>query len=467
MKKSLFFILHLLAIQVFAQQHQITVKIDGNTDSTMILANYWGDKVRRTETAKAVEPGVFVFEGDKKLPGGIYMLIDQNNDKLFEFVINENQKFTLSTAPYHYTANMKVKGSKENKLFFKYLLFNESVYKAIISLNDSLNNLDPGSKKYQRLSDEKDSLQKVLENYKKDFIRKNEGTFVAKLLKSMEETPIPETVKNNPDSTMAYRYLKSHYWDNFDLKDSRLLRTPLYSKKVKNYFDRLVVLDVDSVIFEIDKIIALASPNQETVSYLVWYFTSKYQNPKYMGFDKVFVHLVDKYFSQTDIDYTTPSILESLQKRADKLRPLLIGKEAPNLILMDTTGEYRSFLSIPDDFTILLFWDAHCGVCKAEIKKLKKVLAENNKYDVAVFAVNTNRNLEEWKKVIKERGMDHWINVNGTRSVTPDFHEIYDIDSTPVIYVLDKNKVIIAKKISAENIIKYLDFYTAESSAND
>ena len=48
------------------------------------------------------------------------------------------------------------------------------------------------------------------------------------------------------------------------------------------------------------------------------------------------------------------------------------------------------------------------------------------------------------KKFIKKEKMN-WINVNGPRTLTKNFHDLYDIISTPVIYVLNENKEIIAK----------------------
>jgi len=44
------------------------------------------------------------------------------------------------------------------------------------------------------------------------------------------------------------------------------------------------------------------------------------------------------------------------------------------------------------------------------------------------------------------------VNVNGTRSITANFHDLYDIYGTPVIYVLDNKKNIIAKRITAEQL---------------
>ena len=77
--------------------------------------------------------------------------------------------------------------------------------------------------------------------------------------------------------------------------------------------------------------------------------------------------------------------------------------------------------------------------------------------DVKVYCVYTQQEFEKYNNYINENKLD-WINVyNGVRN--NDIIEKYDIVVTPVIYLLDKNKVIKAKKTGNEfiDIIKLLE----------
>ncbi len=460
MKKILSLLFLVLPVFIFGQKstHNIKVVIDGYPDSTLYLAYYYGNKVKLADTAFS-HNATFVFNGKQNLHGGIYIVVSQQKSKLFEFVLNQKQRFTLKTDTANYSLDLTSKGSPENKLFYAYLKYNESVYSKIKILSDSLKK-QHGTGDTDKLRTQISNLKEKSKAYRLKMIAENKGTFVAVLLTAMREVEIPDSVKNSSDSTASFYYYKNHFWDYFPLNDGRLLRTPLFDKRIKEYFNNLVALQVDSVITAIDYVTGLAEPDDDVVSYLVWYFTSEYQNPKYMGFDKILVHLVDNYFSKRNIEFTTPSVLESLQKRADVLRKLLIGKEAPNLIVVDTAGNYKSFLSMPNKYTVLLFWDYKCSICKREIKALKKMMAEHPPYDIGIFAVNTNGNLKMWKKTIHDRHLESWTNVNGTRSVTKDFHDLYDVNGTPVLYLLDSNKHIIAKKLKADKIVLFLDHYT-------
>ncbi len=60
------------------------------------------------------------------------------------------------------------------------------------------------------------------------------------------------------------------------------------------------------------------------------------------------------------------------------------------------------------------------------------------------------------KEYIAKRDMN-FINVNGPRAYTNDYHDLYNIFSTPVLIVLDKNKKIIAKRLLTEQLADFIE----------
>jgi len=459
MRKKLFlsvFILFVASLAFADEHYEIKINIKDYQDSSLLLTSYYGNRVILVDTAFTNRPGLFTFSGSEALPQGIYMAVSNKKTKLFEFVVGEDQDFKLTTDTVNYSMNLFVEGSEENKLFFDYMHFNQKLYFKNQDLQEKLVRTTPGSADYVKVQQAIDSVNLLAGEYKMNVIDENPQLLVAALFKSMREVEIPESVQNSPDSSATYRYFKKHYWDYLDLSDSRMLRTPVLTKKVDFYFDQLVVRHPDSVIAAIDLVIEKARPSNEVVSWLVWNFTSEYQNPEYMGFDVVFIHLVDEYFSKEEIENLTPSVLENLQDRADKMRPLLLGEEAPNLILIDTTGNYQSFFSLENEYVLLYFWDYDCGICKKESEVLKKFYKDTD-LDVEIYAVNVNGDLDKWKSSVIEKELK-WVNVNGTRSVTQNFHDLYDTYGTPVIFILDKDKKIIAKKIGADQVEDFLEY---------
>jgi len=445
------------------ESYRIQIKINGSQDTALLLASYYGNKIRLVDTAFTKVPGNFVFEGEKVLPGGVYMVVSPKKVKLFEFLINKNQHFVLNTDTADISMHLKAQGSIENTVFFNYLQYSDKIYKEVLVLRKELKQTKKNTPAYKQLQEKIATLRKENITERKALIRSHPGTFVAKLFEAMEEVRVPK--KSHPaNSLYEYHYMKQHFWDHFDLSDPRLLRSPMYDQKLKAYFKQLVPFQPDSVDSAIDKVIAMARPSKENVSYLVWYFTVEYQNPKYMGFDKVFVHMVDQYFSKEPIENTSASILKLLKNRAAKIRPLLIGNLAPELILQDTTGKFVSFYGIRKKLTLLFFWDYKCHICKRQLAELVPMYPGLvKKYNLAVYAININPDLNQWKAAVRNRRLP-WINVNGTRTLKGDFTKLYDIHGTPQLFLLDKDKHIIAKQFSVNQLVKILQNYSGRQA---
>jgi peroxiredoxin len=175
-----------------------------------------------------------------------------------------------------------------------------------------------------------------------------------------------------------------------------------------------------------------------------------------MGFESVFVDMVDKYYRTGQAVWADSVTLFKIKDKAGKLKPLLIGKKAPNLTLKDTSGVYQTLYNFRNDFVVLAFWDPDCSHCKKEIPVLLKEYNEKlKKRNLEVFAVCTEAERNKWTDFIRKEKLN-WVNVADIELQNP-FRTLYDIHSTPVIYVLDKNKMILAKRIPVEKIDEFLE----------
>ncbi|NOU45566.1 MAG: redoxin domain-containing protein [Bacteroidales bacterium] len=428
-------------------EYAIKLNFSGKSDSILILANYFGDKFQIVDTAGYMD-NVMMFTGNTRLKGGIYLVLNSKKEKLFECLIDKDQTFSILSDSSYSATQIKTIDNIENDLFNKHLIFTNQTYEKVNLLHKQIEKQKNNQAVTDSLQLEITALSDKLIAYRQHEIAEHPGTYYAVLLKAMIEVKIPDDIKQKSD--LAYAFMKKHYWDNFDLADSRLLRTPLLPGKIDTYIEKLTPPLSDSVIQSIDFMIKLTRENKETRDYLIWNFTSKYQNPKIMGLDKVFVYLADNYFAKFDIANTTPSIKQKIIEKSDQLRKILIGSKAPELWLIDSTGSYRSFSEIETDYTVIFFWDQECNICKKELADLKK-LYDNKKHNLEVYAVCANADMDGWKNFIRSNQLS-WLNVNGTKSMSVDFHDLYDIYATPVIYLLDKNKKIIAKRINANQI---------------
>lgn len=70
--------------------------------------------------------------------------------------------------------------------------------------------------------------------------------------------------------------------------------------------------------------------------------------------------------------------------------------------------------------------------------------------NVKVYSVSMQSNIDQFIKYITEHQLP-WVNVYDGARIN-NTAEKYDVYSTPIIYVLDKNKVIKAKRIGASKV---------------
>ena len=439
--------------------YSIQVKVSGIKEGMFQLANYYGDKQYLKDSCKIDEKGIIVFKGDEKLEGGIYMVITPEK-KYFEIIIDKEQKFSLETDTTDFIKFMKIKGSEENTIFYEYLNFLNPRGKEASDLSEKMKGLDTTSKKAE-IAVIKEKMQKIdneVKDYKKLLQSKYPGSFVAMFLKAMDEIEIPEppVLENGKiDSTFKFRYYKDHYWDNLDLSDERIVRTPIYHGKLNRYMENLTIPMPDSINATADIILEKVKKNSELFKYTLWWITNTYERSKIMGMDAVFVHMTDNYYKKGDAYWVDSLQLQKIIKRSDQLKPILIGKIAPDLKMKDGNMKEIPLHSVKAKHTILFIWDPDCGHCKKEAPKLLEVYKKLKSKGLEVYAVCSAVDLEKWQKFITENNLN-WINVWDPYNTT-NFRHIYDVYSTPIVYLLDENKEIIAKRIGVEQIEEIIE----------
>jgi thiol-disulfide isomerase/thioredoxin len=243
------------------------------------------------------------------------------------------------------------------------------------------------------------------------------------------------------------------------------IRTPeiIFKKRLDRYLDvYLKNAPPETIIEYVDKVIDKAKPSKENFRYLVNTIAEKYLQSTVMSYDAIYVHLVKRYIETGMCDWMSPSTVDMNVKRADKWDKLLLGKLAPQLIMKDDKGQWHNLHSLPNKYTLLVFWSPTCGHCKTIIPELFKRYAKyQKKCDIGSFAILSEPDDEtrpKWREFINNHNLN-WLNIDGGEA-NIDWHDVYDIETTPQIYLLDKDKKIIAKKLNAESfeeVIKILE----------
>jgi thiol-disulfide isomerase/thioredoxin len=467
MKIRLILFLTLCSVYAYSQGgYKISFKVKGWKDFPAYLGHYYGEQTYLKDTTNVNADGEFFFDNKNKLPHGVYFLVlkkVKGSIKVFDFVVSDDQIFTLETDTSDFVQHMKVTGDEDNRLFFENIAYNIERNK---EAEPFMKIVKDSTLKEDQKKDARAGLNKLNDKviaHQKEVFTKFPKTMTARLLKATQVVTIPDPPKQPDgkiDSTFQLRYYRQHFFDYFDLSDDALLRLPqpLYQQKVKEYLEKLFIPQPDSVSKAIYGLVEKAKKNQETYKYSVYTCLFLYQQPEIMGLDEVFVNIYDKYFASGEMDFwANGKIKQNFKEHADKIRSCMIGRTGANLIMQDQNFQPKSMYDIKAKYTILFIFNPDCGHCREETPKLLEFYNKDKaKYNIEVFAVSTDTSMKKMRDFIKEFKTP-WITVDGPRSYLKDhFSKLYHSDTTPTIFILDDKKKIIAKKLPVKQIEDFI-----------
>jgi len=467
MKRNLLLCLSLVLMHPLLAQskdaYSIEVTVKPLRNVYLFLGYHYGPKKGLVDSVLLDDNSKAVFKGSEPLPGGIYFIVSPRKEIMFEMLIDKEQHFTVSADTLSLPDGVVFTGSEDNNHFQRYTLFANLMGEQIMEGNSDISEAKTpeeaaASKKRLKL------LTDRLEHYRDSIVTNFPASILTALFNAMKDPVIPPPSQHpggKYDTLFAYRYYKGHYWDGIRLDDERLVRTPFFESKLERYFKDLVAPVSDSIIKEVDHMLLYSRTSKDMYQYLMVYFVQRYINPEYMGQDAVFVHLFEKYINTGQADFFTQEYNEYMTKRAYSLMANLIGLPAANLDMVDTTGKPTPLYGVKSNLTLVCFWDPTCGHCKETVPRIDSIYkAKWKNMNVAIYAVMTDGGKDNWQKFIREHDLKGWIHVYQLPSKAkqdadaqrPSYKQLYDVYSTPLLYLLDKDKKIIAKKLGFEQM---------------
>jgi len=451
-------------------QHRIKITMPAFAGDTLILGHYFRESLIIQDSAILNNKGQGEFFGDKKLPSGLYLVYLPNKNR-FDLLIDKNQVFSVVSDTIDLSRKTKITGDSDNILFYQYQSFIADQRDLANQLQKSL--VSANSKDSILIRSKIESINNEVIGYVSKLIDSNKESFLSKFLISLKEVEVPDPPRDEKgvitDSTYQVRYFKQHYFDFFDLSDVRLLRTPFYEKKLTYYLDNLVIPLPDSVYKEVDHLIQLSRADTFLFKYMLTTLFNYYANSKYLTMDAVYIYIAEKYYLP-EASWSDKKFTEDLKKRVIKLKPLLIGKTAPDIQLVrvsddhfmlaaeDTSlkrnpyvGDFFNLKNVSANFILLYFWEADCGHCKKSIPELHSFYERLKSKGVQVIAVHMLSGIqgkEKWVDFVTVNNLYGWINAWNPYDFS--YREIYDVTSSNILYLFDKDKKILAKHISPE-----------------
>lgn len=450
--------------------YKVTLTAPGFSGGIAYLTYYSGKNFNIEDSAAVNSKGLAVFQGKRKLPGGIYSVFLPGKTKYVDLFIDKEQTISITVDSTDLLNKTVTSGSREDQLFREYQKYvaekgrawerERTLYSQARTKADSLQHED----NYNRLN-------KELNDYRENIIRNKPSSMLATVLSAMKEPPLlHSTPKTRNDSLENYYHYRRHYWDGITFMDERVIRTPFFLPKFEKYYREILVQHPDTIIKELDYQLLLARSCPEMYKFLLNWTTDEYINPKYMGLDAVFVHLFEKYHSKGLTSWLNEKQMETISRRAYMMMANLIGAKAADIEMLDTAGRPASLYNLNADYTVVVFWDPNCGHCKEEVPRLDSFYRASWKAKgVRVFGVLSGDAKEEtkpaWIKFINEHNLGEWTHVYQSKAMEeaekaaqkPSYRQLYDVIMTPTVFLLDRDKQIIGKKLTLNQIDDLLE----------
>ncbi len=454
MKHALVVLLVMCCGWVFAQGHRIQFKIAGMPDSLVTIGYHMGSQKYALDTLSIINDS-FVIEGDEPLKPGLYFIY--NSSYYLEFIVKE-QKFSIAATYGKGYDHVVVKGSEENELFSDFQTDMIGFRNQQRAYQEQLSNNTGDSAR--TLNDLK-AVEQAMAQYRKDLISDHPDKFLSAFLGLMNEPEVPEysDADNLQDQRVKqYQYYRAHYFDQVQLGNPDLIRTPLLQPKVMKYFDQVIPQHPDTINIEIDRLFEEVGDNHELFRYWLITLYNKYQESKIMGMDKVVVHLMEDYFLSGRATWLTEEGIKKIREEITFKKHSLIGNQAPEMHLVDTLNQPFYLEQISQPFILLYFYDPDCGHCKKKTPVLVEAYDDFQSLGVEIVAVCTVTDVDRWKEYIRETNME-FVNL-ADPSYDSNFRVYYDLRSTPKMYLLDQQRKIVAKQLEIEDIKEFVKRYT-------
>jgi len=470
--KSSFLIAALLVSCAIVAQSKFKIKghVEGLKDTSIFLANYYGNKLYYNDTALVDSKGNFAFDGKPYNECGKYAIV-VNNQSRMDIVVDQ-EEIELEFTPDCRIDAIKVKQSKNNKIFFDYVMYISDKMRSRQPLDLAIQDSTKTEEEKKPFREQLTKMNDDVVNYQKELIAKNPELLVSKLIKMSMDIEVPEAPADSTadgKKLWQYFYYRNHYFDNIDLKDPRMIRDQAYHKLIEKYITQVLPQIPDTMITEVQRLVAAVGDNKDGFKYIVHQFTYNFETAKIMCMDKGFVYMIDNYYSKGVCDWVKEDKIKEMKESADGKRNCLCGETGLNIILPDTNNVWQSMHALNSKYTLLVIWEATCGHCKKELPKINDLYKTWKSKGLEVFAVHNNMEVDKWKKFIRDEKLE-FINVSRNQFImTQDsatkliysgkttlqslnFHQYWDVNSTPKVYLMDKDKKIIAKSLGSEQL---------------
>jgi peroxiredoxin len=376
------------------------------------------------------------------LPKGFYnmMLYTDVKDGKGKFqrfafdVINtgENMDFNVSMTDDKNQPRVEAKGG-ENFIYNEYFKGKISFEKKISALQTALDQYPEQDEVFQEIVKQVRKLEQAQIAFVNSYINKKDNSIAGKYIDVLQrDNRSGSRDIGVQDPLMKYSpFIPLLVWDQLNVisNDSSLAS----DEKQK------------SLIKRIDVLMAKLMKDRDVYKLILIELVKTFEKT---GMNEVVVHLNEKYLLP---DYKENALLnEKIKEKTVALKGILVGQPAPDIRISDD-GDLQRLYDIKAKYTVLLFWESNCENCQKLTQELLSFYHDNKDKDIEVIAMAMDTSQNAWLEYIISNNFD-WINYSDFKGWDSKAAKDYNVVATPSMFLLDKEKKIIGKPVSIDQL---------------
>lgn len=432
---------------------RIEVFIEGMQAGTVRLVGTYGDQNYIADTAVADANGHFVLRREQPLQSGFYYFLLPGQKNFSMLIDQEDQFMTLRANVINIVGTMQVQGSINNELLYRNTRYQSTQDPELNQLGQIIRNNQASSPEYQMAKTRQNKLIADRKAHLDTIFREHPNVFFTKFKTAGQNPDWPEFRKPNGDldTLRNLSYFREHFWDGVDFTDNRMLNTPVIFNKLKRYIVELTPQNPDSIIKVADPLIQRVLPYKEYFKFMVNWIGLNYENgkTKVMDGEAVMVYLIDKYVTPENAFWDTPENVNKLRKKVDEMKASLLGRKGPDVRANDINGQSKSIYEMTAPLIVIFMFSPDCEHCQEQAPEIQRLYEKWKTRGVDFYGIAVNTKEDEWRSFIKKSGFTFTNVYDPTNRA---IYAKYFVDITPELYILDKNRTIIAKNLVASQL---------------
>jgi thiol-disulfide isomerase/thioredoxin len=273
--------------------------------------------------------------------------------------------------------------------------------------------------------------------------------------------PVRKLIDDMPLSAQRYpERIPKHIKDfrEFNLNDIRLYHSGILDDLIEGHF---LLLENSGVLID-----SMYTQMNITTDYIVENLKENEVLLNEVGgfifnlMEKRSLFQASEYLALNLLNQKNCTLEGNLKRQLETYRAMKVGNTAPDIVfsLGERTNSNNSekLSEMEQDYTLVIFGAAWCPQCAEEIPRLKNYYKNwKKKYNLEIVLISLDQNKEDFTSFTNNFP---WVNYCDYKSWESEVVKDYYVFGTPSMFLLDKNRKILLRPISIEQIDTWVNY---------